>query len=143
MSSTSHETSRFFRSSNSATIKASLEIKGVICIGYNLQRLKNPCQSTKSDNHQCSRARSCPSPTSKTQNLDLVGAMSLSESDSLASSSLSSSDDANQRHAASRPLISNRGGTLQKSSDDIDFLAAKFAATKLSPSRTFLCSSDG
>ena len=99
--------------------------------------------ATKSDNHQCSCACSCPSPTSKKQNLDLVGAMSLSETDSLASSLSSSSDDATQRHAASRRLISNRGGTLQKSSDDIDFLAAKFAATKLSPSRTFLCSSDG
>ena len=69
-------------------------------------------------------------------NPDLVGAMSLSESDSLASSSSSSSDGVTQRRAASRRLTSNRGGTLKKSSDDIDFLAAMFAAMKLSPSRT-------
>jgi hypothetical protein len=69
-------------------------------------------------------------------NPDLVGAMSLSESVSLASSSSSSSDGAIWRRAASRRLTSNRGGTLKKSSDDIDFLAATFGATKLSPSRT-------
>ena len=69
-------------------------------------------------------------------NPDLVGAMSSSKSDSLASSSSSSSDGATQRCAASRHLTSNRGGTLKKSSDDIDFLAAKFATAKLSPSRT-------
>ena len=69
-------------------------------------------------------------------NPDLVGAMSSSESDSLASSSSSSSDGAIRRRAASRRLTSNRGGTLKKSSDDIDFLAATFGATKLSPSRT-------
>ena len=69
-------------------------------------------------------------------NPDLVGAMSSSESDSLASSSSSSSDGVTRRRSASRRLTSNRGGTLKKSSDDIDFLAAKFATTKLSPSRT-------
>ncbi len=68
-------------------------------------------------------------------NPDLVCAMSLSESDSLVSSSSSSSSDATLRRAASRHLKGNRGGTLKKSSDDIDFLAAEFAATKLSPSR--------
>ena len=70
-------------------------------------------------------------------NPDLVGAMSSSESDSSVSSSSSSSDGATRRRAASsRRSTSNRGGTLKKSSDDIDFLAAKFATTKLSPSRT-------
>jgi hypothetical protein len=61
--------------------------------------------------------------------------MSLSETDSLVSSSLSSSFGATQRHVASRHLTSNPGRTLKKSSDDIDFLAAEFAATKLSPFR--------
>jgi hypothetical protein len=70
-------------------------------------------------------------------NPDLVGAMSSSESDSLVSASSSSSDGATRRRAASsRRSTSNRGRTLKKSSDDIDFLAAKFATTKLSPSRT-------
>ena len=76
-------------------------------------------------------------------NPDLVGAMSSSKSDSLASSSSSSSDGATQRCAASRHLTSNRGGTLKKSSDDIEFLAAPFAATKLSPSRTLSASVTG
>ncbi len=67
-------------------------------------------------------------------NPDLVDAMSLSESDSLVSSLLSFSSGATWRHAASRRLTGNHGGTLKKSSDDIDFLAAEFAAMKLSPS---------
>ncbi len=68
-------------------------------------------------------------------NPDLVGAMSLSESDSLVLSSLSTSYGVTLRRAASRHLNSNRGGRLKKSSDDIDFLAAEFAVTNLSPSR--------
>ncbi len=68
-------------------------------------------------------------------NPDLVGAKSLSESDSLVSSLLSSSSGATLRCVASRRLTGNRGGTLKKSSDDIYFLAAEFGATKLSPSR--------
>ncbi len=66
---------------------------------------------------------------------DLVGTMSLSESDFLVSSLLSSSTGATQRRAASSHLTGNRGGMLKKSSNDIDFLAAEFAATELSPSR--------
>jgi hypothetical protein len=68
-------------------------------------------------------------------NPDLVGTMSLSESDSLVSSSLSSSSGATLRCAASRGLTGNCGMTLKKSSDDIDFLVVEFAAMKLSPSR--------
>jgi hypothetical protein len=69
-------------------------------------------------------------------NPDLVGAMSLSESDSLVSSLLSSFYGVTQRSVASRHLTGNHGGMLKKSSDDIDFLVAEFAATKLYPSRT-------
>jgi hypothetical protein len=60
------------------------------------------------------------------QNPDLVGSMSLSL--------LPSSSGVTWRHVASRHLTSNSGGTLKKSSDDIDFLVAEFAAMKLSPS---------
>ena len=56
-SSTSHDASCFARSSNSAATKASLETKGVLCIGASRNSVttfsdqKTLCQSTKSDDH--------------------------------------------------------------------------------------------